>query len=402
MEDSEKDLVRSRQKGETGMLNRELETYISAQEEEALELLRELARIPAPSGQEEERARFCREWLEKQGAKGVYVDEAMNVVYPADVPKEGPLEVFMAHMDVVFPDREPLPLSERDGRIYCPGIGDDTACLVCLLMAAKYIATRKDPEEWKRLRGKDAPGLLLVCNTGEEGLGNLKGVREICSRWGDRISGFCTFDSTFGSITNRAVGSMRYRVRVETEGGHSYRCFGADNAIEKLAAIIEKLYRIPLPQAGRTTYNVGTISGGTSVNTIPQQAEMLYEFRSDRGAYLKYMEEKFTEILEAEKKKGLSVTAELLGMRPCGLETPAAGQKALEKRAAAVVERYWGKKPVFTPGSTDCNIPLSLGIPSVCVGCYEGQGAHTREEYVEIPSLKKGYRIAFDMILGGK
>ena len=284
MEDSEKDLVRSRQKGETEMLNRELETYISEHEEEALELLRELARIPAPSGQEGERARFCREWLEKQGAKGVYMDEAMNVVYPADVPGEGPLEVFMAHMDVVFPDRKPLPLSERDGRLYCPGVGDDTACLVCLLMAAKYIATRKDPEEWKRLRGKDAPGLLLVCNTGEEGLGNLKGVREICSRWGDRISSFCTFDSTFGSIVNRAVGSMRYRVQVETEGGHSYRCFGADNAIEKLAAIIEKLYRIPLPQAGRTTYNVGTISGGTSVNTIPQQAEMLYEFRSDRGA----------------------------------------------------------------------------------------------------------------------
>ena len=382
------------------MLNREMEQFIAEHEQEALELLKTLARIPAPSGREEARGQFCRDWLVQQGAEGMFIDAAGNVVYPVEAEGEGPLEVFMAHMDVVFPDLTPLPFKEEKGRIFCPGVGDDTACLVCLLLAAKYIA-------WKRQKGEmpeslKETGLLLVCNTGEEGLGNLRGVREICRVYGSRIQSFCTFDSSFGSVITKAVGSMRYRICVETEGGHSFNQFGAANAIEKLAGIIRKLYQIKVPSEGRTTYNVGTISGGTSVNTIAQHAEMLYEFRSDTAAYLEYMEQKFLEVMEGEKRNGLSLSWELLGQRPCGGNVDPEAARRLLRRATGAVERYAGKKPLQKAGSTDCNIPLSLGIPSICVGCYEGKGAHTREEYVETASLKKGYRVAFDMIFGGE
>ncbi|MDO4266024.1 MAG: M20/M25/M40 family metallo-hydrolase [Eubacteriales bacterium] len=322
------------------------------------------------------------------------------MIYPVDAEGDGPLEVFAAHMDVVFPDETELPLREEDGRIYCPGVGDDTACLVCLLLVAKYIAAHREGGEWKRLRPKDASGLLLVCNTGEEGLGNLRGTREICRAYGSRICSFCTFDACFGHIVNRAVGSRRYRVSVDTKGGHSFGNFGADNAIEKLSGIIQKLYHIEVPKKGHTTYNVGTITGGTSVNTIAQHAEMLYEYRSDTAAYLDYMEERFAEVLEEEARREVKISRELLGERPCGCAVDEAGEKRLVRRAVSAVKAATGKVPVTGAGSTDCNIPLSLGIPSVCVGCYEGQGAHTREEYVETASLKKGYRVAFDMILG--
>ncbi len=384
------------------MLSEAMEGYIKEHEKEALELLLTLARIPSPSNHEEKRAQFCRQWLEEQGAVGVYIDEALNVVYPVDVKEGEPVEVYMAHTDVVFPDETELPLKIENGRICCPGVGDDTACLACLLLVAKYAAEHVGTEEWKQLRGGNAPGLLLVCNSGEEGLGNLKGVRRICEVYGNRMETFCTFDGGMGELVDRAVGSNRYRVTVRTQGGHSFGNFGRDNAIEKLAGIIGKLYQIQVPEGGKTTYNVGTISGGTSVNTIAQEAEMLYEFRSDRREHLAWMEEKFMGILKEEQEKGLDVTCEVMGLRPCEGEIDPEKRRALLERAAAAVESVTGVRPETKSGSTDCNIPLSLGIPSVCMGSYRGAGAHTREEYVEIDSLAEGYRVAFEMIFGDR
>ena len=125
------------------ILTNEILKYIDDHKDEAFELLLTLARIPAPSHNEEKRAEFCRAWLEEQGAEGVYIDEALNVIYPVGVKDGEPLTVYMAHSDVVFPDTEPLPLEIRDGRIYCPGIGDDTANVVALLTVAKYVAENK-------------------------------------------------------------------------------------------------------------------------------------------------------------------------------------------------------------------------------------------------------------------
>ena len=380
------------------MLNQEILSYIEAHSQEAYELLLTLARIPAPSNHEEKRAEFCRDWLASQGARGVYVDEALNVVYPVEA--EGPVEVYMAHTDVVFPDTRELPLTVENGRICCPGVGDDTACLVCLLMAAKYIAAQVGKPEWDALRGQGKPGLVLVCNAGEEGLGNLKGVRKICETYGTRMESFCTFDSSLDKIVNQAVGSKRFKVTVSTRGGHSFSDFGQDNAIAKLAGIVVRLYEIQVPEGPRTTYNVGLISGGTSVNTIAQQAEVLYEVRSESRESLELMEGRFTSIIEQARAEGLDVSVEVIGVRPCGGDVDPDKEKALTDRAMEVVRQATGSMPRRGSGSTDCNIPLSLGIPSVCVGCYRGEGAHTRSEYVEIDSLKQGYQVAFGMILG--
>lgn len=369
----------------------EVLAYIEGHSQEALELLMEIARIPAPSNHEEKRAEFCKGWLEQQGAKGVYVDEALNVVYPVGVTADKPLVVFMAHLDVVFPDTEELPLRVENGCIYAPGVGDDTANLAALLMAAKYIAKNQliSPEY----------GILLVCNSGEEGLGNLKGSRKICETYGKNMTAFYTFDGTCSHIVAKAVGSRRYQVEVKTEGGHSYGDFGNRNAIAMLASMIHEIYKIQVPLRGKTTYNVGMISGGTSVNTIAQQAQMLFEYRSDDLEDLQEMEETFRAIVTKYEERGINLEVRLLGERPCGLAKDQAAHRALIRKGQEAVERYCHHTPDVTPGSTDCNIPLSMGIPSICVGCYQGAGAHTREEYVVIDSLKAGYHIAMDLIL---
>lgn len=365
--------------------------YIEAHREEAYDLLIELAQIPAPSNHEEVRAEFCRAWLEAQGAEGVYIDEALNVIYPIGCDGEGAISVYMAHSDVVFPDTDPLPLRIEEGRIYCPGVGDDTANAVALLMAAKYIAQHKP--------SLTDGGVLLVINSGEEGLGNLKGCRAIMARYGSRVKEFVTFDGYAEGVACRAVGSKRYRVEVDTEGGHSYGKFGNRNAIAYLASLIDTLYTVKVPPKGKTTYNVGTISGGTSVNTIAQHAEMLYEFRSDEYESLAVMERHFNAAVEFYRTKGIEVTVTLLGERPCGIDIDEAAHGALMTRAAKAVANHYGLEVRFRPGSTDCNIPLSMGIPAVCVGCVRGGGAHTREEYVEIDSLAPGLGVAFAMIL---
>ena len=383
--------------------------YIHAHQEEAFQLLLELAQIPAPSNHEEKRAEFCRSWMEKQGAEGVYVDTALNVVYPIGCTEDNPVMVFMAHSDVVFPDTEPLPLTVEDGKIKCPGVGDDTANVVALLMAAKYIAQQKlvpagcvlgqDTDTVQTESGSRTCGILLVVNSGEEGLGNLKGSRKIMEDYKGRVAEFITFDGGPKHITNRAVGSKRYLIEVDTEGGHSYGSFGNRNAIAYLASLIDTLYTMKVPPKGRTTYNVGTISGGTSVNTIAQHAEMLYEFRSDERESLEIMEQHLNAAIDFYRTKGIRVTVTLKGDRPCSGEVDPAREEALMERSAAAIKNYYGYEAAFSAGSTDCNIPLSVGVPAVCVGCVEGSGAHTREEYVEIDSLLPGIKVAFELVL---
>ena len=369
-------------------LSNDLLQYIDSHAAEAFRLLCELAQIPAPSSHEERRAQFCLDWLRSKGAEGTYIDEALNVIYPIADTGENELMVFMAHSDVVFPDTDPLPLKIENGRISCPGVGDDTANAVALLTVAGYIAETK--------RTPKGCGVLLVINSGEEGLGNLKGSKQILADFGSRVKEFITFDGNATAIVTKAVGSRRYRVTVTTEGGHSYGKFGAPNAIAQLSQLITRLYQVQVPALGKTTYNVGTISGGTSVNTIAQDASMLYEFRSDEREGLLFMQAQFDAIVEEFRSNGVQIETEVVGDRPCGLDV---NNFALAQRAAMAVERHYGFSPALTSGSTDCNVPLSMGIPAICPGCVLGAGAHTREEYVEIDSLLPGLKVAFELVL---
>lgn len=369
----------------------EMTRWLEDHREEHMQLLLTLAQIPAPSNQEEKRAAFCKHWLEENGADGVYIDDALNVIWPINAAEDKPLLVFAAHSDVVFPDLDPLPLRVEDGKIYCPGVGDDTASVAALMMAAKYIAQQK-------LAPKDC-GILIVVDSGEEGLGNLKGIRHLFDTFGDRIREFISFDGGECRCVNRAVGSKRYRIAIDTEGGHSYSAFGNRNAIAYLASLIDTLYTIKVPPMGKTTYNVGTISGGTSVNTIAQHAEMLYEFRSDEAEALSIMERHLNAALDFYRTKGISVTCELVGDRPCSGKVDEAVMSAITSRAKDATARHYGRELTFTSGSTDCNIPLSRGTAALCLGCYRGFGAHTREEFIEVDSLMPGMKFVLDLIL---
>jgi len=163
--------------------------------------------------------------------------------------------------------------------------------------------------------------------------------------------------------------------------------------------LINSLYCLKVPSRGKTTYNVGTICGGTSVNTIAQHAEMLYEFRSDNRDDLAEMEAHLQAALAFYATKGIKVTTTLVGDRPCGIEVDANKHNALIQRAVEATEKYLGFTPIMDSGSTDCNVPLSLGIPSIMVSCGSGAGAHTREEYIDIDSQVPGLKVAFELIL---
>ena len=375
-------------------LTADMENYARSVQDELRALLRELCVIPAFSNHEERRAEFCRAWFERNGFENVRVDSALNVLAPVNVDPDGAeeMDVVMAHTDIVFPEPTPLAVREEGGFWHCPGIGDDTANLVVLMVCARYF--REHFPAGRR-------GILFVANSGEEGLGNLKGSRKVVETFGPRIRDFVSLDSAcMNRLVTRAVGSHRYKVTVRTEGGHSFAKFGNRNAIHYLASMITLLYSVKVPQNGdsKTTYNVGVISGGTSVNTIAQSAEMMYEYRSDDRSCLAKMEKLFMSTIETFRAAGVEVEVEKIGDRPCGGEVDAARLQALRDRYCASVRDVLGLEVFCGPSSTDCNIPLSQGIPAICFGVCRSAGAHTLAEKLEISSLHDGCRLLLDFL----
>lgn len=371
----------------------QIRAYIKKHLEELQQLTEALCRIPAPSGAERARAEFCRGWLEAHGAAHVRIDEADNAVLELNAAGSHGLTVFMAHTDTVFPDTEPMAVAHRDGKMLCPGVGDDTANLAVLLMATRYLLEQGiQPEN----------GLLIVANSGEEGLGNLRGCRRLVQDYQGRVARLISFDGYYTRLWNKAVGSSRYQVSIRTKGGHSFRDFGTPNAIALMAEMVSELYAITPcwgPEGSTTTYNVGVIRGGTSVNTVAQEATMLYEYRSDAAEGLRGMEEAFRNVVKSWQARGVEVEVTPLGTRPCGEGLDEAAQQALSGWSEALLRRHTGKIPIVESASTDCNIPLSLGIPAVSFGLCDGGGAHTREEWIETASLETGLGIALETML---
>ena len=365
-----------------------MKNEIEKQSDEALELLETIAQIPSPSWDEDKRVEFCKNWLEQNGCEGVYVDDEYNVIYPYCVSDDKPLVVFAAHTDVVFPDKAPLSLREDDQRIYCPGIYDDTVNLTNVLLAARFVTQH-------RIIPKDY-GFLFVCDSCEEGMGNLAGVRKLFEEYAGRIKAFYTFDLIYGEVVDRAVGSCRFRVTSRTQGGHSYLRFGRANAIHIMAEFIHDLYSIEVPSVGKCTYNAGTITGGTSINTIAPECTLTCEYRADTGAGMEAMDQIFKDLFKKHH-----VRWEQIGLRPGERLSPEAEKERgnMLNEAERIIEGVTGIKPRRVSSSTDCNIPLSLGIPAICLGTCMGSGAHTREEYLEKSSLIPGRIIATELVL---
>lgn len=360
--------------------------YIDENRQRFIDQIVEMAKIPAPSNHEELRAKYCKEYMESFGAKGVYIDEALNVVYPYHAEGCNELVVIMGHSDVVFPDTTELPIKVEGDKIMGPGVGDDTANAIAVMDMARFVTENN-------LKPKQ--GILFVVDAGEEGLGNLKGSRKILEDYGSRTAEVLAIDGGYKGICNDAVGSMRYNIKITTEGGHSYGAFGNRNAIHYAATMINTLYSLKVPAIGKTTYNVGIINGGTSVNTIAQNCEFMYEYRSDKKAAIEQMDKMFAATIEAFKQYGIGVEVEVLGNRPCSADFD---NSPLTNKIKAIAVKH-GNDMHEHAGSTDCNVWLAKSIPAVCFGVYEGQGAHTREEWISISSMDIGKKIFAEVVL---
>lgn len=369
------------------------EQFIQEHFEAYKNLICTLTAIPAPSHKEDARAAFICDYLHGLGFAQAFIDEAKNVICEIkgrDSAKD--VHVFMAHTDTVFPDETPIPVTIEDGMIKAPGVGDDTTNVCAILMTLQYLA------EYPLVPEQDTVFVLNAC---EEGLGNLKGCRAVAARYEGRLGQLVSFDCGYSSGTVWAVGSRRYAITVKTTGGHSYWDFGAANAIAAAADIIHDFYQIDTREMpGKTTYNVGLIEGGTSVNTIAQNVRFMYEYRSERMEGLEMMAVRTRQILDDyHNRPDLQVEVLLIGDRPSMGPVDAGKMAALQSKAERIIEKYTGVKPEFGSGSTDCNIPLSMGIPAICFGTYLGGGQHTREEYVCIDSLVPGLACAMEMVM---
>src|SRR5262245_45045149 len=354
--------------------------------------------IPSPTFQEQKRAEYFKQLFTELGLKNVRIDGAGNVIGERPGASGGVTLVLAAHLDTVFPEGTDVKV-KRDGQVLSgPGIGDDCRGLAVILAVARALNEAKIETEGT---------ILFVADVGEEGLGDLRGVRHLFdNELKGKITHFISVDGTGLKVTNTAVGVVRYRVTFHGPGGHSYGAFGLASPIHALGRAIEKSSRFQVPRQPKTTFNVGRIEGGTSVNAIAHTAWMEVDMRSESVAELQKLEAEFKratlEALDEENARGegpnkLSVEMKIVSQRPAGA-TPADSpivKIAMEADAAL------GIKTKLTSGSTDSNIPISLGVPAITIdGGGEGRGAHSLNESFDTTDSHIGTQRALLILLG--
>lgn len=340
-------------------------------------LAQRICAVPAPTGQEHERARFVASlWQERNYAPEI--DAVGNVYVTRRGSKaQAPILMLLAHTDTVFPAATPIVIKREGDKLYGPGISDNSVSVASMLHTVDML---------DELGMQTATDIIAVANVGEEGLGNLLGARTAVERYREQLGAVLVIDGGLGHITHGAVGSKRWRITVRGPGGHSYGSFGTPSAIHGLSKIIAAVADLHVPQNPKTTFNVGTIEGGTSVNTIAAEASALLDMRSTDVDTLNRLAEKARGLIEQRAGSGLQVAIEVLGERP-------AGQRSLSDplvQLAGEVLRWLDIEPRYGTSSTDANIPISLNIPTVCIGVTHGEHAHTLQEYFTISPLGQG------------
>jgi tripeptide aminopeptidase len=345
-----------------------------------------LTEIPSPPHGEAKRAAAFLALLKAEpGLVDVEQDAEGNVMALRKGTGGGPLIVIAAHMDTVFPIDTDVTVRREGNELHAPGVGDDTVSLAVLLgfiraMDAAHIQTRAD--------------ILFVGDVGEEGPGNLRGMRYLFTKgkYAGKISAFVSLEpGDEPEVTNGGVGYIRYHVTYKGPGGHSYGAFGLVNPAYALGNAMGRIGQITVPAEPKTTYNVGVMGGGVSVNSIPNTVFMDVDMRSEDAGALKTLDGQVVAAInqsaEDENKarstaRGkVSVTLDLIGERPVGLTDPTL--PIVRTAAAAISINGW--TPGFFKGSTDSNMPMSLGIPAVTFpsGFRSGR-AHSPEEYIDV------------------
>jgi acetylornithine deacetylase/succinyl-diaminopimelate desuccinylase-like protein len=286
--------------------------------------------------------------------------------------------VVVAHLDTVFPAKVNLQIRKEVGKIYGPGIGDNSLGVAALFGLIWSIRERKI--ELKN-------DLWLVADVGEEGLGDLRGMRAVVERFGSHVIGYLVIEGlALGHIYHRAVGVRRYRITAQTAGGHSWSDYGQPSAVHELAALVTQLTSMTLPREPRTTLNVGTISGGTGVNVLASEATCELDLRSEDSHLLGKIISQAEDLIHVANRPDVKVNCEVIGQRPAG-EIPANHPLV---QIAMDCTRELAVEAVLTAGSTDANIPLSKGIPAVVMGVTTGGGAHSMHEFIEVEPVEKG------------
>ncbi len=348
-----------------------------------LDLAVEIQQIAAPTFAEGPRGEFVRVRFEKEGLKDVSIDALGNVYarLPGGQKKSKPL-IISAHLDTVFPLSVNLAVKKETGKIIAPGIGDNSLGVAALFGILWELRAKKIE------LGHD---LWFVANVGEEGLGDLRGMRGVVERFDADVIGYLILEGlALGHIYHRAIGVRRYRIMAKTAGGHSWSDYGQPSAVHELAALVTQLTAITLPRTPRTTMNVGTFGGGTGINVLASEAKCELDLRSEDPATLKKLIQQVEKILINASRDGIKISAEVIGERPAG--EISAEHKLVQ--IAVSCAREQGLNAALTTGSTDANIPLSKKIPAVVMGITTGGSAHTTNEYINTHPVEKGLKSA--------
>jgi acetylornithine deacetylase/succinyl-diaminopimelate desuccinylase-like protein len=345
-----------------------------------------IQQIPAPTFHEGDRADFVRLRFSEEGLGDVEKDEVGNVFGRLNGIESGRELVISAHLDTVFLPNIDLHVKREAGRILAPGIGDNSIGIASLFGLVWAL----------REHSQILPGdLWLVANVCEEGLGNLRGMRGVVDRFGFHPLAYIVLEGmALGQVYHRGLGVRRYRITVRTPGGHSWIDFGQPSAIHELTTLSTRIAALEPPRLPRTTLNIGIISGGTSVNTIAAEAMLELDLRSEDAGTLEVLSRQVEQIVLLAQKPGVSVTAEIIGQRPSGelsADHPLV-TLALDCLRCAGVEAH------LNTGSTDANLPLSRGLPSVTIGLTTGGRAHTVQEFINLAPLVKGMDQALRLV----
>jgi tripeptide aminopeptidase len=375
--------------------------FIESDQERFVRELIALTEIPAPPFKEQARAAAFATLLRQAGLPDVETDPEGNVMALRKGSGRG-LLVVNAHLDTVFPEGTNVKVTRQGTRLSAPGVGDDTRGLALLLSLVRTMDAAKI---------QTAADLLFVGNVGEEGEGDLRGIKYLLQKgkYKGQVTQMIAIDGgDVSGVTTGGVGSKRYRVTFSGPGGHSYGAFGLVNPAFALGDAIARISRLSVPSKPKTTFNVGVVRGGTSINSIPAEVSMDVDMRSESCSELQKVDAAFLALVrdavDAENKTRstkegrVKADPKVVGERPCG-ETP---MSAPIVRAADEAIRAFGMTPSFTISSTDANIPMSLGIPAITIG-RGGPGGrqHSPDEWTDVdPSTNvRNEQVALAIIL---
>ncbi len=336
-----------------------------------------IQQIPSPTFFEKQRAEYVRQRFESLGLDTTEIDDIHNV-YGRLAGRDSSLPAVLvsAHTDTVFDADTRLATRHENGRIFGPGLGDNSLGVASLMALAELLRDQQLP-----------PDIWFVANSREEGMGNLDGIRAAYEKLASRIGTAIVIEGmAFGRVYHAGIAVRRLEITCRAAGGHSWLHFGQASAVHGLVRLAADITHLTVPVSPRTTYNIGVIEGGQSVNSIASKASLLLDMRSEAKSTLEALEAQVRTLIDNHRNTDLEFEVKVVGDRPAG-ELPLSHPLATLARDVLL---YLGAQPVFEAGSTDANVLLAAGLPTVTIGITYGGNAHRLDEFIETTMIPQG------------